>query len=104
MGPDGHTSGIMPYPENPDYFYKTFDNTDQWIVAYDANAKNQYPQRVTTTFPFLRMIDYSIFFVTGENKKNAFQRVLSNSAPLHETPATIIQSMKNVFVFTDITV
>ena len=44
VGPDAHTSGIMPYPENPTLFQKTFNDESHWVVAYDAENKN--PQKI----------------------------------------------------------
>ena len=104
IGADGHTAGIMPYPENPKLFKSLFENKEKWVVGYDATlSKNQYPLRVTTTFPFLRsIIDVTIVYITGEEKKAALQRVMSENSSLAETPARIIKEMKNVKLFSDI--
>jgi 6-phosphogluconolactonase/glucosamine-6-phosphate isomerase/deaminase len=102
IGPDGHTSGIMPFPENPELFKSMFDTPEKWVVGYDAGSKNQYPLRVTTTIPFLKMIDYPVIFVTGENKRAVLQKALKNEVPVAEIPAVIIQEMKNMKVYTDL--
>ena len=102
MGSDGHTAGIMPYPENPQLFKELFENTEHWVVGYDAKEKNEYPMRVTVTMPFLRTADYSIAYITGEKKKPAFERVLAKLGSLADTPARIMREMKNVQLFTDI--
>lgn len=104
VGSDGHTAGIMPYPENPELFRQLFDAPDHWVVGYDATkGKNEYPLRVTVTMPFLReVVDHSLVYVTGESKKEALARILSSQGNLWETPGRIIREMKNVKIFTDI--
>ena len=104
IGADGHTAGIMPYPENPDLFKNLFEDKEKWVVGYDATlSKNQYPLRVTTTFPFLRsIIDVTIVYIAGEEKKAALQKVMSEDGSLAETPARIIKEMKSVRLFSDI--
>lgn len=101
IGEDGHTSGIMPYPENETLFRELFEDEKKWVVGYDAGNKNRYPMRATTTIPFLKMIDFSFMYVVGENKKEVLQKALSSETKLHEVPSKVIQEMKNVEVYTD---
>ncbi len=101
IGQDGHTSGIMPFPENTSLFHKLFEDERKWVIAYDAGDKNQFPLRITTTLPFLKMIDYSILYATGSSKKHVLQKALSPNTQLHEYPCRVIQKMKNVEIFTD---
>ncbi|HEY4479805.1 MAG TPA: 6-phosphogluconolactonase [Candidatus Paceibacterota bacterium] len=103
MGEDGHTAGIMPYPENEWIFNELFEDENKWVVAYDALSKNQHPQRITTTTHFLKhVIDEAILFVTGEQKKEMLRRALAPDGKVHEYPVRIIHEMKQVTVFTDI--
>ncbi len=102
MGPDGHTSGVLPFSEDERGFIDTFNNPDHWTAAYDAAGKNPYPLRVTTTLSFLRQVDASILFVCGADKKEALKKVLAHEGSLAQTPARIINDMPQVFVFTDI--
>lgn len=104
IGIDGHTVGIFPAPENREWFTKTFDATDRWVVGYDAGQKNQYPLRATTTFSFLRQLDHAVFYCYGEKKQDAVRRALALSGTLAETPGRIIQEMKAVDLFTDVSV
>lgn len=94
MGQDGHTAGIMPQI--------VFDDEKKWVAGYDAKERNEYPLRVTCTFTFLRQVDYSIAYITGEKKKEALLRLLAEEGTLEETPARIMREMKNVKIFTDI--
>ncbi|HLL60700.1 MAG TPA: 6-phosphogluconolactonase [Candidatus Nitrosocosmicus sp.] len=102
IGPDGHTSGIMPFPEDPKAFHTLFEQEDIWVVGYDAGGKNQYPLRVTTTIPFLRnQIDEAIIYAGGGNKRAALENVFLNGQ-LSETPARVIKEMKHISLFTTV--
>ena len=101
IGPDGHTAGILPFPENPSYFAETFETTDRWVFGYDAENKNQFPLRVTTTIPFLKLLDHSIVYVVGDDKKEVIQKAILADAKLNEVPSSVIQQMKDVQLFTD---
>lgn len=103
MGPDGHTAGIMPFPENPQVFEELFDQPEKWVAFYDAGSKNQFPLRVTTTLSFLKSVDVSIFFVFGEDKKMAMDQVNSSSVTLAATPAGIVRQIRTIYVFSDLT-
>lgn len=100
MGEDGHTSGVMPFPEDPETFATLFYDENNWVVGYDASGKNHYPLRVTTTLSFMKHIDVSIFYVTGKSKESILQAVLSDGS-YAEYPARIIHEMPQVLLFTD---
>lgn len=102
LGPDGHTSGILPFPENPELFYKLFVDTDHWVVAYDAGTKSPYPLRITTTIPFLKQIHHAILFVLGEEKSPALHKVYAPSGSLPDTPGRLVKLLPDVHLFTDI--
>jgi 6-phosphogluconolactonase/glucosamine-6-phosphate isomerase/deaminase len=103
IGPDGHTAGIMPYPENQKLFQKLFERESQWVVGYDAVGKNQYSLRVTATIPFLKnIVDTAVVYVVGEEKHDALKRSLAPQGTLYETPARIIKEIKNATVFTNL--
>lgn len=103
VGPDGHTAGVMPYPDELDFFTETFDTKNDWIVGYDAGTKNSYPKRVTVSLSFLRdHIDYAIAYATGENKKESLQKLIAEEGSLAQTPARILREMKNVHLYTDV--
>jgi 6-phosphogluconolactonase/glucosamine-6-phosphate isomerase/deaminase len=103
MGPDGHTAGIFPYPEDRVTFDMLF-NKDNWVVGYDAGNKNQYSQRFTTTMTFLqKYVDVSIVYITGQEKKLMLNEVLHGGKALHEVPMKVIHTMKaQINLFTDI--
>lgn len=102
MGSDGHTAGIMPFPEDKIFFEKTFCS-DSWVAAYNAAGKNPYPLRITTTITFLKQITAAVAFITGEEKRLAFEKLQKKQASLHEQPAMVFWDMNNLEIYTDIT-
>jgi 6-phosphogluconolactonase/glucosamine-6-phosphate isomerase/deaminase len=101
IGPDGHTSGILPHPESPEKFEKLF-NGERLIVGYDVENKNPHRYRMTSTFTLMRKFDQVLTFMQGENKKEALQKVMAEEGSLAETPGRIVRELKNVTIFTDI--
>lgn len=101
IGTDGHTAGVMSYPEDPKTFEKLFRG-DNWVASYNASGKNPYPLRVTTTLSFLKTVNHSIVFVKGIEKAEILKKVMASSGVLHKVPARLIHHMKQVDLFTDI--
>ncbi len=103
MGADGHTAGIMAFPENPELFAKLFLDDERWVVGYDAGTKNEYPKRATATLSFLKNeVDVALVYVAGDAKKSAFEKMISETGTLAETPARILREMKEVKIFTNL--
>ncbi len=103
IGEDGHTAGVMAFPENDKFFEDLFCDKDEWVVAYDAKGKHKYALRVTVSLDFLRnKVDKAIIFISGENKKEALEKVLRDEGNLHEIPGRVIQEMKDVVLFTNV--
>ena len=102
VGADGHTSGMMPFPEDPKRFDELFKNTDRLVVSYDAAGKNQFSQRITTTLPLMSKISYAVGIVVGNEKQQALQKIADKNGTLAETPARILREMKDVDIFTNI--
>lgn len=104
MGPDGHTSGIIPGSDNfEDLFMK---NNQRYVVGYKAaNQPEDRCMRATTNFEFLRMITFAVLLVTGAEKQEGLNRVLGENGSLVETPARIWQEIAGqVFLFSDLKV
>ena len=102
IGEDGHTAGIMPFPENPSRFEELFESAD-WYSAYDASGKNPHALRTTTTMTFIRkMFPERIIFATGEGKRQALARLAAKEGSLAETPARIHLECPGAKLFTDI--
>lgn len=103
VGPDGHTSGMMPYLEDEKKFKKLFVETDKYSVGYDAEGKNQYSLRITATMRFLMdRVDESVLLMTGLEKTEALKKAMDASGSLASTPARVINQMQKVSLFTDI--
>ena len=91
IGPDGHTSGIMPFPEDKNRFNALF-NGERWVVAYDATGKTPCPERVTTTNTFLKLINRVFVFAAGREKADALRR-MQEDRPFSEVPAAILKEL-----------
>jgi len=105
IGADGHTAGIIPDVYTDADFAAKFDNADKFVATVDAGDKNEFPYRVTVTFPFMRHVDFPLFYVKGDTvglKKQALSAALDTDTLLSKTPARIMLDMKSPIVFTDI--
>jgi 6-phosphogluconolactonase/glucosamine-6-phosphate isomerase/deaminase len=95
MGADGHTAGIFPFPEDPNYYEHLF-LSERLVVAYRASGKNEFEERITTTHTFHQTIDHTFVFVTGDEKKIALEKLAHNSFSLPELPAQIFHALPDV--------
>ena len=102
VGPDGHTSGVMPFPEDPEFFEATFDSPEHWATSYDAKDKNPEQLRITCTLPFFRMISIPILYISGENKRTALKRLLADTGTLAESPCRIWRENPRAELYTDV--
>ncbi|MBP7875515.1 6-phosphogluconolactonase [Candidatus Woesebacteria bacterium] len=102
IGVDGHTSGVLPQPDNSSVFKGLFLEPELWVASYRSESQNPYPLRVTTTLSFLQQVDNSFLYVSGEEKRAALAATLAKKGSLSETPARIIQIMSKVNIFTDL--
>jgi 6-phosphogluconolactonase len=101
MGPDGHTAGIFPFPEDREFFLKTFVETDLFVAGYDVGDKNPYRERFTLTVPALQQSDAVLAYVTGENKREMLEEVLEKNRDTHLIPARIWHMLPSVSLYTD---
>lgn len=104
VGEDGHTAGIMPFPEDPKKFSALFERADRFVAVYDAGPKSSFPLRATVTFSFLRTnLAGGVLFVRGEGKHATLGRLLAPEGTLAETPSRILRELPNITLCTDIT-
>lgn len=102
IGEDGHTAGMLPYPEDPLAFDRRFVTTSRWVTGYDAGGRSPYPLRATVTVPFLtQVIDEAIVYAAGRAKQRAIEATFSKTGNTAATPARIIMSIRQTAVFTD---
>ncbi|MDE2311741.1 MAG: 6-phosphogluconolactonase [Patescibacteria group bacterium] len=102
MGPDGHTAGMFPFPENPGKFKQLFDN-QHWIVDYDAGKKHQFAQRVTATAALLRQVDVGLAYVCGTEKQAKLKELLAGQTTEPAClPALSWHGIKQITIFTDL--
>lgn len=96
MGTDGHTAGIFPT-----FNFEDFD--DKWVIGYEVDKSiNVYTERVTVTPYFLiNEVTLAVCCVSGENKCQMLNSILSNGDENVNLPARIWHKMQNVEVVTD---
>jgi len=101
MGSDGHTAGIFPDADE-NVFHDRFES-DCLVAGYRAPEYATCPERVTATLSFLeKNVDQAFVFVSGEEKRAVWERVLRNDEPIHLLPAGIFHRLRSAEVFTDI--
>ncbi len=107
MGSDGHIAGIIPGVLDDQEFAIEYNSSNRLVGKMDATGKNKFPFRISTTFSFMKeWVDHTAMYVTGEEKKEALEKVLDSekgdSSAYITLPASVIVDMKDVVVFTDI--
>lgn len=96
IGDDVHTAGLLPGYENS-------WNKDSYAVGCKNNGR--YPERISATPKVLSGFSQAVVVVVGEKKRQAIEKALDqdNLQNLDKYPAVIIQKIKKVDLFTDIT-
>lgn len=99
MGPDGHTAGISPLPDNPAHFDQLFSNQAVWAVGYQGVLVPS--ERVTVTLPFLTEISTLVALITGEAKKSILQAAVSGQVSPNQLPFSAVAKHPGLTIFTD---
>jgi 6-phosphogluconolactonase len=81
LGVDGHTASLFPGDA-------ALSETQRWVVAVEKAGLPPFVPRVTLTFPALASTRKLIFLVSGPDKLDVVDRVLSG----HDLPAAHAQS------------
>lgn len=97
IGSDGHTVGIMPNITEVNF------NGEKWIVPYSVSKEvNQYTDRITTTFTFLRdVVDEVVVYATGDSKQSVISSLERKDIELVKMPAQIINELSSATLFTE---
>lgn len=95
IGIDGHTAGIMPFSEDPQFFTHTFES-EQLFVSYDAGEKNPIPLRITATMTLVRRLNQVFVYSRGNEKQAAIKRMRTEGS-LAECPARILVNINANF-------
>lgn len=106
VGADGHTSGILPFKQNPSLDVEN----KKWVVGYDLNKYFADPDKIsshhyrstTTAYFLINEVTYAFVYMVGKSKKFALEKIVSNKGSLIETPARLLRKRdKNTEIFTD---
>jgi len=96
IGEDGHTAGIMPGT------YEVNFNSDKLALGYTVPKEiNQYTERITTTYTFLKKINNAIVYAVGPKKTKIINLITNNESNATETPSYIFKEMQFVKIFTN---
>ena len=88
IGPDGHTSGILP--NSPAV------TATGLVTGYEGGGY----QRITTTPSAIKMLNEAVVYAVGEPKWPVLQRLTDNIEPA-EQPAQILKQVPKLTIFTD---
>jgi 6-phosphogluconolactonase/glucosamine-6-phosphate isomerase/deaminase len=108
MGPDGHTGSMIPNVYSEETFNAEFNSDDRLVGTFDAITAgkedvNPFPLRISTTIPFMKnWVDHAVYYITGDNKKEALQSAIEGTEPYYKIPSTVMTELKDVIVFTNI--
>jgi 6-phosphogluconolactonase len=90
MGTDGHIAGILPN--------SVAANESQELVA--AYQSEPY-QRLTLTFPALRMLTGVYTFAFGDGKNEALTILQEQTLPVTEQPAQFLKELPDSYLYND---
>lgn len=88
IGPDGHTSGILPH--------SSATRESRLAHGYDGGEH----QRVTTTAVAIARLDEAVVYAVGEAKWPVLERLMTD-VPVDEQPAQVLKRVSKTTVFTD---
>lgn len=90
MGDDGHTASIFPGKD-------AVEEDRRWVVSTESPSGQE---RVTLTFPLLNESKQILFLVTGEAKKEIFQKVMQDrkQAKMHYPAAMVSGRQKTLWM------
>lgn len=104
IGTDGHTAGVLPFPEDEQFFRTTFQDEKKFVAAYTVSVdKNPHTKRITTTLAYLTShLSGAVLFAKGSDKVLALAALCAESGSLSTTPARILRDIPRVTLCTDV--
>lgn len=104
IGTDGHTAGVLPFPDNEEFFRSTFLDTEQFAVAYTVSPDtNPHTERITTSLVYLASyVSGAVLFAKGGDKRAALSALCAETGSLAATPARILRELPRVTLCTDV--
>jgi len=103
IGADGHTAGMLPFPNNKETFEELFIANERCVRGYHVDARvNSHQDRMTVTATYLkRHVNYAVVYAAGKEKKAPLLALRDEECVLHVTPAHILQALPSVDIYTD---
>jgi 6-phosphogluconolactonase len=82
LGLDGHTASLFPH-------IQVLEENKKWVIVVQNECEDF--ARITLTLPILNLAKVIVFLVSGEEKAEILQKVLSQEEPLSILPARLIK-------------
>jgi 6-phosphogluconolactonase/glucosamine-6-phosphate isomerase/deaminase len=98
VGEDGHVAGLVP-PLAIDERW-----SGAWVIPHEVSSTvNRFTKRVTVTAHFLlTKVDHALVYMTGEEKRQALETLLSGKMHKEDFPAAVLGEMQHTQLFSDI--
>lgn len=88
IGPDGHTSGILPHSPAAD------------ATGYAIDYESDPYRRVTSTAPAIARLDEAVVYAMGEAKRPVLAALLEDQ-PLADHPAQALKAVPRLTIYSD---
>ncbi len=95
IGPDGHTSGILPHSPAVTATTSAFAYTSAAVPG----SRPPFP-RITTTPAFIKQLDEAVVYMTGEAKRPIIDQ-LATDLPVADQPSQILKTIPTLTIFND---
>ncbi len=95
MGKDGHTASLFP---DDSVLHEQVKN----VAAVNASAASPAVPRITITFPAINRAAYAMFLVSGEDKREVLQAIVSRTDPAGANyPAARVEPREKLIWFVE---
>ncbi|MCA9354624.1 MAG: 6-phosphogluconolactonase [Candidatus Kaiserbacteria bacterium] len=99
MGPDGHTAGIFPLPE--EVFQEIYRPDSTYVPVHVEGLTIDSRASLTPSW-ILDHVDQVLGFIVGESKAEMLESLVTESKKLHERPAELLKLHKDAHIYTDL--
>ena len=105
IGSDSHIAGIIPGTFSNDEFDKKFLIPNTYITDINFGPLQKFPQRITSTFPLLKLINNAIIYIIGGDKLQALKNTFNLDLNYYQTPSRLLNELPGTInIYTDISI
>lgn len=92
IGKDGHTASLFPGSDS-------LSETKNLVVSIRAPEGISPQNRITLTFPVINHADRVVFLVSGEEKRDIFEKIIHDTTAVKKFPAAMVSPRKELIWF-----